>query len=161
VFTAPLKGRRNLDYFGKLASNEALAGSPKKILGIGTRLLHGPRIVALFELHFMKDQFHSNLRCVSSLYEHPRTVCEGGVSGPLCCLFLFWSSRFPIALVLARLRFGGVLVSPYLWVISYFESDVLPLAGAQSGELKTVLCPYASGDLRGNAVPLWRSQRHL
>ena len=84
----PLKGRRNVDWSDKLTSNDALAGSPKKVLSFGTRLLHGPRIVALFELHFVKNQFHSNLRCVASLYEHPRTVCEGGVSGPLYCLFL-------------------------------------------------------------------------
>ena len=76
--------------FWGLNSDEALAGSLKEILGVSTRPLHDPRIVAVFDFRFLKYKFHSDLRCVSSLYEHPGTVCESGATG---CEWFFLSCR--------------------------------------------------------------------
>lgn len=87
-------------------SDEALADSQKKILGIGARLLDQPRIVALFKFHFMKYKLHRNLRFVSSLYEHPSTLCESGASVPFWFLFRSRKSGFGLALVLAKLHSG-------------------------------------------------------
>jgi hypothetical protein len=88
-------------------SDEALAGSLKEILGISTHPLHDPRIVAMFDFRFLKYKFHSNLRCVSSLYEHPSTLCEsGGNNTPFCLLFCRRKAGFSLALVLAKLHSG-------------------------------------------------------
>lgn len=48
--------------------DKTLADSKKEILGFSARLLDHPRIVAVFEFHFMKYKLHSNLRLVTSLY---------------------------------------------------------------------------------------------
>jgi hypothetical protein len=87
-------------------SEEALADSQKEILGIGTRLLHDPRIVAVFDFRLMKYKCHCNLRFVSSLYEHPSTLRESGVSIPFCYLRRSGKAGFGLALVLAKLHGG-------------------------------------------------------
>jgi hypothetical protein len=66
--------RRNLrwrDWIGRrrwAASDEALTNSVKEIVGISTRLLHHPRIVAMFDFRLLEYKFHSDLRFVSSFY---------------------------------------------------------------------------------------------
>jgi hypothetical protein len=54
----------------------------------------------------MKYKIHCDLRSVSSLYEHPGTLCESGV----CIPFRFFLGRrkanFGLTLVLAKLHGG-------------------------------------------------------
>jgi len=87
-------------------SDEAVAHSQKEVLGISTRLLHDPRVVAVFDFRLMKYKIHCDLRSVSSLYEHPGTLCESGV----CIPFRFFLGRrkanFGLTLVLAKLHGG-------------------------------------------------------
>lgn len=107
----------------------------------------------------MKNKFYRDLRRVSSLNKRANAVCKGGVRARLCFEMLFRKSSLRFPLLLARLRFGGAAVGANLWMIPYCEPDVFSLIGTQSSELKTVLCPYTSGDFGGNAVPVRGSQR--
>lgn len=50
---------------GKPPSDQATAGSQKKIVGISTRLLHELGIVAVFGFQFVKYKFYRHLRRVS------------------------------------------------------------------------------------------------
>ena len=90
------------EYSGRRVSDKALADSKKEILGIGPGRLHHPRIVAVFEFHLMKYQFHGNLRLVSSLYEGASTLCERGASILLCFLFCSRKSGLGLAHMLAK-----------------------------------------------------------
>ena len=48
-------------------SDEAAADSRKEILGISTRLLHSPRIYALFHFRFLKYNFYGILGFILAL----------------------------------------------------------------------------------------------
>lgn len=86
-------------------SDQALPGSPKEILAIRTRLLHRPRIVVEFNVHFMKYQFHSDLWSVSPLDEDPRPLGESGVRILLGLLF-HERAGFRLARVFTKLDSG-------------------------------------------------------
>ena len=84
----------------------------KEILGIGTRLFHDRRIVAVSDFHFVthlvKYKFHGNLRCVASLYERPSAICESGTS--LRCRLRRQRTGFDLAGVLAKPSSGQAVV---------------------------------------------------
>lgn len=96
---------------GRPLSDEALADSHKEILGVSARLRHHPRIIALFEFHFMEHDLDRNLRFVSTLYELPSAVRERGAGVVLCFLFRLKQTGSALALVVAKLPRRQTVVS--------------------------------------------------
>ena len=87
-------------------SDEALSDSQKEIFGVGVRLLHDPPIVSVFDLRLMKYKVHRDLRSVSSLYEHPGTLCESVICIPFCYFLGRRKAGFGFALMFAKLHRG-------------------------------------------------------
>ena len=96
-------------------SDEAPADSQKEKLGLSARLLHDPRIVAVFDFRFLKHEFHSNLRFVSSLDEPPGTLGKSEVSILSCFRFRRGIAGFGLALVLAKLHRGQAEKACRVW----------------------------------------------
>lgn len=94
-------------------SDQSLADILKEILGISPRLIHDPRIVAMFDFCLLKYKFHRDLRSVSSLYQRSGTLDESDVSIALC----FWLRRRQagglFANVLAKFRGGQPVISTF------------------------------------------------
>lgn len=85
--------------------DEAPADPLKEILGVSSRLLHEPRIVAVFDFRLLQYKFHSDFRPVSSLDEGPGALCESG--SIWICFWRRWRQAVCyLACVLTKLRSG-------------------------------------------------------
>jgi hypothetical protein len=102
----PEQSQRLVRWTWSGVSDEAPADFQKEILGISMRLLHDPRIVAMFECRLLKYKFHSVLGFISFHYEFPSKLCESGISIPSYFLFQRRKAGLGLALVLTKLRSG-------------------------------------------------------